>query len=88
LYSVITVPDTVASSSGIKLNLKLIPEGIYYNLFNQLSRSDSLTVYLRNNTSPYSKVDSAKAVIDSVNFTGFLNLPKHLQGHISLQQSI
>ncbi|MBK7254989.1 MAG: hypothetical protein IPI04_14060 [Ignavibacteria bacterium] len=29
-----------------------------------------MTVYLRNTASPYSKVDSAKAVIDSVNFTG------------------
>ncbi|MBK6772199.1 MAG: hypothetical protein IPG78_08765 [Ignavibacteria bacterium] len=79
-YSVITVPDTVASSSGIKLNLKLIPEGIYYNLFNQLSRSDSLTVYLRNNTSPYSKIDSSKALIDSINFTGEFTFPNASSG--------
>ena len=56
--------------SGITLSLKLIPEGIYFNLFNQLSRRDTMTVYLRNTASPYAKVDSAKAVIDSVNFTG------------------
>ncbi|MBK9405463.1 MAG: hypothetical protein IPN57_13230 [Ignavibacteria bacterium] len=80
LYSVITVPDTVASSSGINLNLKLIPEGIYYNLFNQLSRSDSLTVYLRNNTSPYSKIDSSKALIDSINFTGEFTFPNASSG--------
>ncbi|MBK6772204.1 MAG: hypothetical protein IPG78_08790 [Ignavibacteria bacterium] len=56
---------------SISLNLKIIPEGIYYDLFNQLTRRDTMTVYLRNTTSPYTKVDSAKAVIDSVNFSGF-----------------
>ncbi|MBK7446816.1 MAG: hypothetical protein IPJ45_12525 [Ignavibacteria bacterium] len=60
----------LTTSPGIILSLKLIPEGIYFNLFNQLSRRDTMTVYLRNTASPYSKVDSAKAVIDSVNFTG------------------
>ena len=62
----------------IYLSLKIIPEGIYYNLFNQLARRDTVTVYLRNTASPYSKVDSAKAVIDSMNFTGsfiFQNTP-------------
>ncbi|MBS1551013.1 MAG: hypothetical protein JST15_02960 [Bacteroidetes bacterium] len=57
---------------GIVLNLKLIPEGIYFSIFNQLSRRDTMTVFLRNTASPFSKVDSAKAVIDSVNFTGLL----------------
>ena len=60
----------LTTSPGIILSLKLIPEGIYFNLFNQLSRRDTMTVYLRNTASPYTKVDSAKAVIDSVNFTG------------------
>ncbi|MBK6772201.1 MAG: hypothetical protein IPG78_08775 [Ignavibacteria bacterium] len=63
---------------GIILNLKIIPEGIYYNIFNLLSRRDTVTVYLRNITSPYSKIDSLKAIIDSINFTGsfiFQNTP-------------
>ena len=66
------------TSPGTVLNLKIIPEGIYYNLFNQLGRRDTVTVYLRNITSPYSIVDSSKAVIDSMNFTGsfiFQNTP-------------
>ncbi|MBK9405464.1 MAG: hypothetical protein IPN57_13235 [Ignavibacteria bacterium] len=60
---------------GIILNLKIIPEGIYYNIFNLLSRRDTVTVYLRNITSPYSKIDSLKAIIDSINFTGAYTFP-------------
>ena len=68
------------TSPGIILNLKIIPEGIYYNLFNLLARRDTVTVYLRNITSPYSKVDSAKAVIDSMNFTGVFTFPNAPSG--------
>ncbi|MBS1551014.1 MAG: hypothetical protein JST15_02965 [Bacteroidetes bacterium] len=62
------------------LSLKIIPEGIYFNLFNQLSRRDTVNVYLRNTASPYSKVDSAKAVIDSMNFTGNFIFPNAPSG--------
>jgi len=65
---------------GIILNLIIIPEGIYYNIFNLLARRDTVTVYLRNITSPYSKVDSAKAVIDSMNFTGAFTFPNAPSG--------
>ncbi|MBS1551017.1 MAG: hypothetical protein JST15_02980 [Bacteroidetes bacterium] len=58
------------TTQGITLNLKIIPEGLYFSLFNQLARRDTFTVYLRNTASPYLKVDSAKAIVDSVNFTG------------------
>ena len=60
---------------GITLNLKIIPEGLYFSLFNQLARRDTFTVYLRNTASPYLKVDSAKSVVDSVNFTGSFTFP-------------
>ena len=63
------------TSQGITLNLKIIPEGLYFSLFNQLARRDTFTVYLRNTASPYSKVDSAKSVVDSVNFTGSFTFP-------------
>lgn len=58
------------TTQGITLNLKIISEGLYFSLFNQLARRDTFTVYLRNTASPYSNVDSAKSVVDSVNFTG------------------
>ncbi len=49
--------------------LKIIPEGFFVN---QLAREIFL---LRNTASPYSKVDSAKSVVDSVNFTGSFTFP-------------
>jgi len=63
------------TSQGITLSLKIIPEGLYFSLFNQFARRDTFTVYLRNLSSPYLKVDSAKSVVDSVNFTGSFTFP-------------
>jgi len=54
----------------IKVNLKIISEGLYFPLFNQLSRRDTITFYLRNNTSPYFLIDSAKSIIDSLSLSG------------------
>lgn len=54
----------------IKLDLKVSTEGLYNNLTDRLSRKDSVTVYLRNISSPYSIVDSAKAPIDTVSLKG------------------
>jgi hypothetical protein len=34
---------------------------------------DTVKVYLRNILSPFSKIDSASAMLDSVSFTGFFN---------------
>ncbi|MFZ1460628.1 MAG: hypothetical protein WAU38_07490, partial [Ignavibacteria bacterium] len=68
------------TTQGITLNLKIIPEGLYFSLFNQLARRDTFTVYLRNTASPYSKVDSAKSVIDSVSFTGSFTFPNASAG--------
>jgi len=54
----------------LNLSLKMLMEGMYYPVFNQMTRKDTVTVYLRNTTSPYTLVDSAKGVIDSLNFSG------------------
>jgi hypothetical protein len=58
--------------------LKVATEGLYNILTNRLNRKDTVTVYLRNITSPYSIVDSAKAPVDSNSFKGsfkFSNTP-------------
>lgn len=55
---------------GTTLNIKVIPQGFYNLSALRLNMSDTVTVYLRNSTSPFAKVDSAKAVIDSVTFSG------------------
>jgi len=55
--------------TSIALNLTILSEGLYYPLFNLMSRRDTVRTYLRNITSPYSIIDSAKGVIDSVSFS-------------------
>ena len=60
------------------LNLKVLMEGLYYQLFNQMIRKDTVNVYLRNAASPYAVVDSAKGIIDSMSFSNifsFINAP-------------
>ena len=58
--------DCLATNLGIKV----IPEGFYNISPSRLNMKDTVLAYLRNVTSPYDKVDSAKAVIDSTTFTG------------------
>ncbi len=54
----------------VKLELKVSTEGLYNSLTGRLSRTDTVTVYLRNISSPFSIVDSAKAKVDSLNLKG------------------
>lgn len=51
-------------------NITLSIEGLYNSATNRLNRKDTVTAYLREAKSPFSIVDSAKAVIDSVSLTG------------------
>ena len=62
----------------IKLKLTALIEGMYYPIFNLLSRRDTVKVYLAQTSPPYAKIDSAFSVIDSINFKGqysFVNSP-------------
>ena len=64
--------------TGININLKILMEGLYYPLFNLLSRRDTMKVTLRETTSPYLKKDSSFCIIDSNTYLGlfnFLNAP-------------
>ncbi|MEZ4821461.1 MAG: choice-of-anchor B family protein [Ignavibacteria bacterium] len=72
------IKSTVAgfNPQPIKVNMKVFTEGLYNINTNRLNRKDTVTVYLRNNTSPYAIVDSAKTSIDSVSFSGLLTFPK------------
>lgn len=58
------------TTSDIKLNLRLIEEGMYYPVFNQLVRKDSVKVFLRDMNSPYHIRDSAISQIDSLSLSG------------------
>ena len=66
-------------TSFINLNLKVLTEGMYLPLFSQMTRKDTVKVYLRNSVPPYAIADSAKGVIDSLNFTGLFCLTMLLQ---------
>ena len=59
--------------SGIALDVRVLMEGLYNNLFNLMNRKDPVRVYLAEVNSPNTIVDSASAVIDSVTFTGRFN---------------
>lgn len=56
--------------SVMAFNLKACIEGFYNSAQGKLNIRDTVKTYLRNITSPYSLVDSAKIVIDSLKYTG------------------
>lgn len=51
-------------------NISVIPQGFMNTTLNKLNMTDTVSAYLRTNTSPYNIVDSAKAIIDSLRFSG------------------
>ncbi len=73
------------TANGIVLNLKVSFEGIYFTLFNQLSRSEYVTVYLRNNVSPFSIVDSSESKIDSISLSGIFRFSNASAGNYYLE---
>lgn len=56
----------IISNSELKINY--IMQGFYNTSTNRLNMKDTISVFLRNASSPYAIVDSAKGKIDSVNF--------------------
>ena len=53
------------------MNVKIIQEGLYLPSQNILNATDTCRIFLRQSVSPYSIVDSSKAIIDSNTLTGF-----------------
>ncbi|MEO8446303.1 MAG: dockerin type I domain-containing protein, partial [bacterium] len=51
-----------------RMTLMVIPEGYLNVNTGQLNSKDTIKVYLRSATAPYDKVDSAKGIVDSINF--------------------
>ncbi len=67
--------------SRININLKVIPEGFYFPLFDLLSRRDTFSVYLRENIAPFVIRDSAKGVIDSITFSNVFSFSNTSAGN-------
>lgn len=57
----------------IQINLTTLFEGMYNTSTNQLSRNDSVTLYLRDVTPPYRIRESITTGIDSISFAGLFN---------------
>lgn len=55
--------------NNITLNSRILIEGFYNTSTGKLNMRDTITAYLRGISSPFTIVDSSKAVIDSVSFT-------------------
>lgn len=63
------------SSLKFGLDVKLIPQGFYNTTTDKLRMKDTVKAFLRNITSPFSVIDSASAILDSVSFiAGFVFL--------------
>ncbi|MBK7255650.1 MAG: hypothetical protein IPI04_17490 [Ignavibacteria bacterium] len=58
------------TSVNSTVNLKTINEGFYNTSLNSLNMKDTVTMYLRNSSSPYTIIDSTETTIDSLTFTG------------------
>lgn len=68
----------LGNQKGIRLSLSVLFHGKYYQEHGYLSSRDTATIYLRDAEFPYSVIDSAKGIIDSVTFSGlftFSNAP-------------
>ena len=64
--------------STVPASIKLAIEGFYNAGLDQLNISDTARIYLRNSSSPYNIVDSAKSAVDAATLTGsflFINAP-------------
>ena len=67
---IITRNHLTAAEPRLPSDITLAQEGLYNVSTGKLNLKDTVTVYLRNIFPPYSIVDSATSVIDSVNLTG------------------
>jgi len=67
---IITRNHLTAAEPRLPSDITLAQEGLYNVSTGKLNLKDTVTIYLRNISPPYSIVDSATSVIDSVNLTG------------------
>lgn len=74
----------IPSAAGT-LNLTMIMEGFYNSSANSMSMNDTVTVYLRNASSPYAVIDSAKGIIDANTFTGSFTITNAATGNYFIQ---
>ena len=64
----VTAGEASAFINSETVSVKVIPQG-FYNSSDRLNATDTIHVYLANSATPFSFVDSAKVMLDSVSFT-------------------
>lgn len=74
-------PGPVFNPPSLNLDLKVIPEGFYNSATGRLNMKDTVTAYLCSATTPYNVIDSAKAVIDSVTYSGSFTFTEAVPGN-------
>lgn len=70
---------------SLKLNLKMITEGLYNPVTDLLARKDTVKVYLRETTLPFSIIDSAACEIDTSAFYGISDFYYAVSGEYYIQ---
>ena len=66
-FGEITAGESTAFANSGQVNVKVIPQG-FYNMADVLNSSDTIRVYLAQNVSPYSIIDSSATILDSLSF--------------------
>ncbi len=65
---------------ALKLKITALVEAMYYPVFNQLSRQDSVKIELRQSVSPYNIIATGNSILDSLNFTSLFSFPSIIPG--------
>lgn len=73
-------PDISPVISNSEMKLTYIMQGFYNSAADKLNMKDTLTVFLRNSSSPFAIMDSAKGKIDSVGFDKIFPMNKAATG--------
>lgn len=74
------VPGSCSGNLKSEMIVKLIPEGLFSPDTKRLTLSDTVKAYIHNNSTPYSIIDSAVSVLDTVTYTADFVLSKALEG--------
>ncbi len=72
--------DIYLTDLSLKAQISVIPEGLLNTQTGTLNMKDTVTAFLRDPVNPYSIIDSAKAVIDSITFTAAYKFSRTISG--------
>ena len=74
-----------SDSSGVSASIKMIMQGFYNSSSNVMNMDDTVRVYLRNTSTPFAIVDSAKEIINRITLKAAFKFPNATAGTYYLQ---